>query len=200
MAENVSAQTGDGEPKMTMPEAGLETVHCRRDRVRGCHRARLDHGGNIRSGRPCAVVGRGVGGRCHRRTDRPGLFAGESGSMVAVGTGAMLGTLYAGQHVGHRHHAGVHHRPSYQQRQRHDRRVHRQPWHRHAKRHHHRHHHGWKRPHAHAPVWLQPRPRDRVRHRPKYGHNTLGDCRILEYSVPPVIACRGWGGHWQILR
>ena len=53
-------------------EAKLETRHCWRDRVHGCHRARLHHGVDVRPGRPHACLGCRADGRCHRRLDRLG--------------------------------------------------------------------------------------------------------------------------------
>ena len=148
-----------------------------------------------------ALMGAVIGGLIGLAMDQ------EPGHVTTVGTSTVSGGLYFGHHVGHRQHSWVYQRPMHHQRWWHDRRSHRQPWYVHPWRHRHGHHHhgyhrGWKRPHVHPPVLVQPRPRDRNRHhhRPVYGHNTQRDCRVLEHGARPVVACRGRGGHWHILR
>ena len=121
-----------------------------------------------------------------------------SGRLAAVGVGAVLGSLYGDQLATRRHHAGVHHRPSHRHRQWHGHRFHQWPWYV-QPRLHHRRHHGWKPPHAHAPIVLHPRPRDVIHHRPAARHNDLTECRVLEDGVFPVIACRSAGGNWRVL-
>ena len=123
----------------------------------------------------------------------------SSGKAVTIGAGSMLGSLYFDHHASHRHHVGVHDRPLHRQHKWRDHRVHKRTWHVQPRRHHHRRHHGWKRPHALAPLVLHPRPRDAIRHRAPDHRHALTNCRVLEDGVRPVIACRGVGGNWRIL-
>jgi len=122
-----------------------------------------------------------------------------SDTSVTIGVGATLGSIYFDRHASHYHPARVHHRPAYRHHQWRHHRVHRQAWHVPPRWHHRHHHHGWKRPRAHPPVVLQPRPRDAIRHRAPHRHHAKKDCRVLEGGARPVIACRGAGGNWRIL-
>ena len=147
-----------------------------------------------------ALMGAVIGGLIGLAIDH------ESDHVTTVGTSVVLGSPHVGYHVSHRHHSWLYQRPMHHQRGWHDRRGHRAPWYVHPRRHRHGHHHhgyhrGWKRPHAHAPILMHPRPRDRNRHhRPVYGNNTHRDCRVLEHGARPVVACRGRGGHWHIIQ
>lgn len=158
--------------------------------------ARADRAPSLEGALVGGVIGGLLGSTFENRSDR----------LFAIGAGAMLGSLYGAHGVGHRHHGSVYHRPMHDHRKWHDRRAHKRHWQVQPRRHHHGHHHhgyhrGWKRPHAHTPAWLHPRPRERHHHhRPVYGHNTHRDCRVLEHGARPVVACRGRGGHWRILQ
>ncbi len=140
-----------------------------------------------------------------------------NGRLVAVGAGALLGSLYGQQHAAHRHPPRRHVRPPPpRHRHWHGHRAHRHPPHVHLPpQHRYRHawkpprihapapppRYGWRRPQVHAPVLLypghpQPRHATRHRHAPRrYAHR---DCRILQHGAPPVIACRTAHGAWRI--
>ena len=205
MGEEAGAQAGDEKRRMTMKRGWR---HCIVGGIAftaaialaftvASTSARADH----TNWWDAALVGAVIGGLIGSALDH------DPGHRVTVSTGAALGSLYVGHRVSHRYHSGVHQRPMHHQRWWHERRGHRQHWYAHPRRHrhgnhHHGYHRGWKRPHAHPPVLVQPRPRDRNRHhhRPVYGHNTHRDCRVLEHGARPVVACRGRGGHWHIIQ
>ena len=141
-----------------------------------------------------------------------------NGRLVAVGAGALLGSLYGQQLAAHPHPARGHVRPPPpRHRQWHGHRVHRHPPHVYLPPRHHRHGHawkpphiyapvaphryGWRRPHVHAPVVLypgHPQPRHATRHRHAPRRHAFTECRLLQHGAPPVVACRTANGAWRI--